>query len=124
MAELTSKLCRELVRFLGEELVNCHADTVDYRRIDTDMLMKSMGKTRWRVYYEGSVWIDESKGTVGAGDVVVPIELEGEMVKRLEAFSCKPEYIHRHPEFGTSHIHLSDCRIRDRVSEFARLVSE
>jgi hypothetical protein len=46
------------------------------------------------------------------------------MVSRLREFGCPPEYIHRHPEFGTSHIHLSDCPIRDRVAQFAKLISE
>lgn len=121
---LTSRLCRELEKFLGAELVKCRTDTVDYMRIDTYRLMKEMGKERWKPYYEASIWINESAGTIGAGDVVVPIELTDEMVSKLESFGCKPAYIHKHEEFKTSHIHLVDCPIRSRESRFAELVSE
>jgi hypothetical protein len=103
--------------------VRCYPDTIDYKRSDTFKLMKEMGKEHFSAYYTGSVWVNESKGTVGAGDVVVPIEKTDEMVKKLRDFGCPPAYVHRHPEFKTAHIHLSDCPIRDRVREFARLVS-
>lgn len=119
---ITRKLCDELIKFLGDKLVRCYTDTIDYKRFDTYELMK--GREAWSAYYTGSVWIDESEGTVGAGDVVTPIEKEDEMVKKLHGFGCPPAYVHKHPEFGTSHIHLAKCPIRDRVREFARLVSE
>jgi hypothetical protein len=124
MAELTRQLCRELAEFLAPELVKCFPDTIDYKRIDTHKLMKEMGKEVWSSYYTGSVWIDESKGIVGAGDVVVPIELTREMEKKLREFGCPPAYVHEHPEFRTSHIHISDCNIRNKTREFAKLVSE
>ena len=109
------------MRFLGD-LVKCYADTIDYMRIDTAMLMRNMGKERWRAYYSGSVYIQDGK--IEAGDVVVPIDMEKEMVKRLKEFGCPPEYIHRHPEFNTSHIHLSGCHIGGKERQFARIVSE
>jgi hypothetical protein len=120
---LTFKLCRELIEFLGEEQVKCFTDTIDYMRLDTTLLMKEMGRERWKMYYQGAVWINEDEGTVGAGDVAVPIEKEDEMVEKLKKFGCPPDYIHRHPEFKTSHIHFSDCPIKGRVREFAELVS-
>jgi len=121
---ITRQLCRELAEFLGPELVKCYTDTIDYKRADTYKLMKELGKETWSAYFTGSIFINESKGTVGAGDVVTPIEKEGEMVKKLHEFGCPPAYIHKHPEFGTSHIHLEDCPIKDRVREFAKLVSK
>jgi len=119
----TRELCEELRRFLGAELVKCYKDTIDYKRMDTYRLMKEMGKEKWSAYYTGSVWIDERKGTIGSGDVVVPLELKDEMVKKLKAFSCSPAYIHEHPEFRTAHIHIEDCPIRGRERKFAETVS-
>jgi len=116
-------VCRELMKLLGPELVRCHRDTVDYFRRDTHKLMKEMNKEVWSAYYEGSLWVNELKGVVGAGDVVVPTELEAEMVERLKEFGCSPAYVHRHPEFRTSHIHLSDCHVRGREGRFCELIT-
>jgi hypothetical protein len=121
---LTQRLCRELIKFLGGEFVQCYADTIDYKRHDTAQLMKELRKETWRGYYIGSVWINEARGVVGAGDVVVPIEKTTEMAEKLKSFGCPPAYIHEHPEFKTSHVHFSNCPISNRVREFARLISE
>jgi hypothetical protein len=124
MDSLTEELCRELRRFLRPHLVRCYKDTIDYKRLDTYVLMERRNKKAWSVYYTGSLWIDESKESIGAGDIVIPIEKEEAMVKKLHEFSCAPEFIHRHPEFGTSHVHLSNCPIKNRVRDFAKLISE
>lgn len=119
---ITNKICEELKRFLGVELVKCYTDTIDYIRPDTYVLMKRMGKEAWKAYYQGSIWVNESKGEIGAGDVVTPLEKESEMVDRLRKFGCPPAYIHQHPEFNTSHIHIDSCKVKGRELEFVKLI--
>jgi len=118
---ITSKICEELKRFLGAELVNCYTDTIDYTRPDTYALMKRMGKEIWKAYYQGSIWMNENRGEV-SGDVVTPLEKETETIERLKKFGCPPEYIHRHTEFNTCHIHISDCKVRGRELEFVKVI--
>jgi hypothetical protein len=119
---ITNRICEELKRFLGAELVNCYTDTIDYIRPDTYALMKRMGKEAWRAYYQGSIWVNEDKGEIGAGDVVTPLEKESETVERLKSFGCPPEYIHRHTEFNTCHIHISECKVKGRELEFVKII--
>ncbi|MEM4977395.1 MAG: hypothetical protein QXT64_08735 [Desulfurococcaceae archaeon] len=120
---ISEKLCRNLIEFLGPELVRCWADTIDYQRLDTYSRMKERKMTEWRAYYTGSLWVNERKGTVDAGDVVGLLEMADELARRVRGFGCRVTEIHRYPQFGTAHIHLTECPVKGKEREFARLIT-
>jgi len=116
------RLCRELARFIGEPFVQCYTDTVSYTRPDSLEALKKKGKARFVGYATGAFFILDD--VIRSGDVVVPLELVEEKIRELERFGCPPQYIHRHEEFGTGHIHIGNCVIRGRHRQFARIVGE
>lgn len=121
--EITERLCRFLTEFLGPELVRCYKDTIDYTRFDTASMMRAAHREAARAFYTGSIWVDETKGEIGFGDVVVPTQKEEEMKRKVEEFGCKISYVHVHPEYGTSHIHVEKCPVRAKEYRFAEIVT-
>jgi hypothetical protein len=86
--------------------------------------MLDMKNERYKPWYTAAIWIDEEKGNVGSGDVVVPIELTENMKEKLMSFGCKIPYIHTYENFKVSHVHIEDCHVLNKIKEFVSLISE
>jgi hypothetical protein len=88
-------------------MVNCYTDTIDFTKPEVATIMRARSKEKWIPSYgTGSIAIDEATRSIMAGDVVVPIGREEETKRGLQEQGCRVTYVHTHPEFGVSHVHL------------------